>query len=181
VALLRAPWRSSSDTLGRGHDGPHTLFPEHLPWGSIDTVPTARLLHEQDLKTAQFPESSLNVARAFQASDDQAACDMANECGRGHCGPPACTMAIQFGCVFITAGPSTKLCAWGEGVSGVGTQALTRCSPRSSKSSQGPNQGGHSYSYAVSAAGHFQDEAAYDFLILLVLGPLNSLLWYVPS
>ena len=124
--------------FGRGHDGPHALFPEHLPWGSIDAVPTARLLHEQDLKTAQFPESSLNAARPFQASDDQAACDMANECGRRHCGPPACNMAIQFG----------------RGHSGPDALLPTLF--------QGPNQCGHSD--ALSAAGRFQDEAAYDMV-----------------
>ena len=64
--------------FGRGHAGPHALFPEHLPGGSFDAVPTAGLF--QDLKNAYFPESSLNAVPAaspLRASEDQAVCEMA--------------------------------------------------------------------------------------------------------
>ena len=94
---------------GRGYAGPHALFPEHLPGGSFDAVPTAWLF--QDLKTAYFPERRFNAmptVRPFQPSQDRSAYDMAIQFGRGYSGPHAQIPALFQG-NFSDAVPAAGL------------------------------------------------------------------------
>ncbi len=94
---------------GRGYAGPHALFPEHLPGGSFDAVPTAWLF--QDLKTAYFPARRFNAmptVRPFQPSQDRSAYDMAIQFGRGYSGPHAQIPALFQG-NFSDAVPAAGL------------------------------------------------------------------------